>query len=64
MIIAGYAIGQVKVSLYRAEYPLAIERVEKALKQAYQRGLLGNSILGSSFNLIWKSDWVQVLCLW
>ncbi len=51
MIIAGYAIGASKGFLYiRAEYPLAIERVEKALKQAYQRGLLGNSILGSSFN--------------
>lgn len=51
MIIAGYAIGARQGFLYvRAEYPLAIERVDKALKQAYERGLLGNSILGSSFN--------------
>lgn len=51
MIIAAYAIGASKGFLYiRAEYPLAIERVEKALEQAYQRGFLGNSILGSSFN--------------
>jgi NADH:ubiquinone oxidoreductase subunit F (NADH-binding) len=51
LIIAGYAIGATKGFLYiRAEYPLAIERVEIALKQAYAKGLLGKSILGSSLN--------------
>ncbi len=51
MIIAAYAVGASQGFLYiRAEYPLAIKRVEKALKQAYDRGFLGKSILGSSFN--------------
>lgn len=51
MIIAGYAIGANHGYLYiRAEYPLAIERVQKALTQSYQRGLLGKSILGTPFN--------------
>lgn len=51
MIIAGYAIGASQGFVYiRAEYPLAITRVEKALKQAYERGLLGNNILGSKFS--------------
>jgi NADH:ubiquinone oxidoreductase subunit F (NADH-binding)/NAD-dependent dihydropyrimidine dehydrogenase PreA subunit len=49
MIIAGYAIGSKKGFAYiRAEYPLAIERVQKAINQAYERGLLGKNILGSS----------------
>ena len=51
MIIAGYAIGAKKGFLYvRAEYPLAIERVEKALGQAREAGLLGERILGSDFS--------------
>ena len=51
MIIAGFAIGAKKGYVYiRAEYPLAIERVQKAISQAYDRGLLGQSILGSNFN--------------
>jgi NADH:ubiquinone oxidoreductase subunit F (NADH-binding)/NAD-dependent dihydropyrimidine dehydrogenase PreA subunit len=51
LIIAGYAIGATKGYFYvRAEYPLAVERVEKALKQAYDYGLLGKNILGSSFS--------------
>lgn len=51
MTIAGYAIGATKGYFYiRAEYPLAIARVEKALEQAYSYGLLGNNILGSNFN--------------
>lgn len=51
MVIAGYAIGASQGFFYiRAEYPLAITRVEKALKQAYDRGLLGKNILGSDFS--------------
>jgi len=51
MTIAGYAIGAKHGYFYiRAEYPLAIERVENALKQAYERGLLGKNILGSDFS--------------
>ncbi len=50
MIIAGYAIGAEQGYIYvRAEYPLAIERIKIALKQAKEVGLLGDNILGSSF---------------
>jgi NADH-quinone oxidoreductase subunit F len=50
MIIAGHAIGAEQGYIYvRAEYPLAIERVQIALRQAGELGLLGNSILGSGF---------------
>lgn len=50
MIIAGFAIGAMQGYFYvRAEYPLAIERVQKAVDQAYEYGLLGENILGSEF---------------
>lgn len=50
MIIGGYAIGASKGYFYvRAEYPLAIERIQKAIDQAYSYGLLGDNILGSNF---------------
>ncbi len=51
MTIAGYAIGSAKGYLYiRAEYPMAIERIENAIKLARENNLLGNNILGSTFN--------------
>lgn len=51
MTIAGYCIGANRGIIYiRAEYPLAIERLNKALKDSYELGLLGNGILGSSFS--------------
>lgn len=51
MTIAGYTVGASKGYFYiRAEYGLAIERVETALKQAYENGLLGRNILGSDFS--------------
>jgi NADH:ubiquinone oxidoreductase subunit F (NADH-binding)/(2Fe-2S) ferredoxin len=51
MIIAAYAIGASYGYIYcRAEYPLAIERIEKTLVAAREYGLLGNNILGSGFN--------------
>ncbi|MCK9432367.1 MAG: NADH-ubiquinone oxidoreductase-F iron-sulfur binding region domain-containing protein [Candidatus Omnitrophica bacterium] len=51
LIIAGYTIGASQGYFYvRAEYPLAVERVEKALKQAYDYGFLGKNILGSNFS--------------
>jgi len=51
MIIAGYAIGAEAGYIYcRAEYPLAIKRLEIALAQARELGLLGENILGSDFN--------------
>jgi NADH-quinone oxidoreductase subunit F len=50
MIIAGYTIGAEQGYIYvRAEYPLAIERIQTALKQAEELGLLGDNILGGDF---------------
>ncbi len=50
MIIAGYAVGARRGYVYvRAEYPLAIKRVQTALEQAAELGLLGDDILGSGF---------------
>ena len=51
MTIAGYAIGAQEGYIYvRAEYPIAVERLNIAIKQAREYGLLGNNILGSGFN--------------
>ena len=51
MCIGGYAIGADEAYIYcRAEYPLAIHRLEVAIKQAEEIGLLGKNILGSGFN--------------
>lgn len=50
MLIAAYAIGCKEGYIYcRAEYPLAINRVKKALKVAEERGFLGKNILGTDF---------------
>jgi len=51
MMIAGYAIGSSQGYIYaRAEYPLAIKRLEIALAQSRQRGFLGDNIFGSDFS--------------
>ncbi len=51
MVIAGYAIGANEGYVYvRAEYPLAIERLEKAINDAKELGLLGENIFGSDFS--------------
>lgn len=51
MAIAGYAIGSDQGFIYvRAEYPIAVQRLEVALRQAREYGLLGKNILGSGFN--------------
>ena len=51
MAIAGYAIVASKGFIYiRAEYPLAIHRLQVAIKQAKELGLLGDDILGSGFS--------------
>lgn len=51
MMIAGYAIGASKGFAYiRGEYRLAVKRFETAIKQAKQKGLLGNNILGTNFS--------------
>ncbi len=49
-IIGAYAIGATHGYIYvRAEYPLAVTRFQKALQQAREHNLLGDTILGSSF---------------
>lgn len=51
MAIAGYACGASKGYIYvRAEYPLAVEKLSKAIKQCRIYGILGNNISSSSFN--------------
>ena len=51
MAIAGYAIGADEGYVYvRAEYPIAIHRLEIAIKQAHEYGLLGENIFGTGFN--------------
>lgn len=51
MAICGYAIGADKGRVYiRAEYPLAIVRLEKAIDDARESGLLGTDIFGTGFN--------------
>lgn len=51
MIIAGYAIGASQGYIYvRAEYPIAVERLDIAIRQAREYGLLGKDILGKGFD--------------
>jgi NADH:ubiquinone oxidoreductase subunit F (NADH-binding)/(2Fe-2S) ferredoxin/NAD-dependent dihydropyrimidine dehydrogenase PreA subunit len=51
MAIAGYAIGAKKGYIYvRAEYPLAVSRLQIALQQARELSLLGNNIMGTRFD--------------
>ena len=52
MAIAAYAIGADEGYIYvRAEYPMAIKRLRIAIKEAEERGYLGENILGSNMNL-------------
>jgi NADH-quinone oxidoreductase subunit F len=52
LILSAYAVGANEGYIYvRAEYPLAITRLHTAIGQAYEKGLLGDLILGSDFNL-------------
>ena len=51
MMIAGYAIGAQNGYFYvRAEYPVAVNRLKLAIKQAEELGLLGDNILGTGFS--------------
>ncbi|MDU1441910.1 MAG: NADH-ubiquinone oxidoreductase-F iron-sulfur binding region domain-containing protein [Clostridium cochlearium] len=51
MAIAGYAIGADEGNIYiRAEYPLAVQRLYKAIDEAHEYGLLGDNILGTNFS--------------
>ncbi|MDO5124579.1 MAG: NADH-quinone oxidoreductase subunit NuoF [Eubacteriales bacterium] len=50
MLIGAYAIGAKEAIVYvRAEYPLAIKRLTKAIKDAEEKGFLGDNILGTDF---------------
>lgn len=51
MAIAGFAVGADEAYIYvRAEYPLAIQRLKTAIKDAEEHNLLGKNIMGSGFN--------------
>lgn len=51
MTICGYAVGATEGYIYvRAEYPVAVRRLEIAIKQAKEYGLLGKNIFGSDFD--------------
>ncbi|MGL5508764.1 MAG: NADH-ubiquinone oxidoreductase-F iron-sulfur binding region domain-containing protein, partial [Microcoleaceae cyanobacterium] len=51
MAIAGYAVGATQGYIYvRAEYPLAISRLQKAIQQAKRLGILGSQIFGSGID--------------
>ena len=51
MMIAGYAIGAKNGYFYvRAEYPIAVERLKIAIKQAEELGLIGDNIMGTDFS--------------
>jgi NADH-quinone oxidoreductase subunit F/NADP-reducing hydrogenase subunit HndC len=51
MAIGGYAIGATKGFIYvRAEYPVAVRRLEIAIQQAKEKGFLGKNIFGSGFD--------------
>jgi NADH:ubiquinone oxidoreductase subunit F (NADH-binding)/(2Fe-2S) ferredoxin/NAD-dependent dihydropyrimidine dehydrogenase PreA subunit len=51
MLIAGFAIGASQGFFYvRAEYPMAIRRIERAIAECRRLGLLGKNILGSGFD--------------
>ena len=50
MTIAGYAVGATRLYLVRAEYPIAVKRLETAIRQAKEYGLLGKNIFDSGFD--------------
>ena len=51
MMLAGYAVGASEGFIYvRAEYPLSVARLKQAIGQMEERGLLGDSILGTGFS--------------
>lgn len=51
MALAGYACGATKGYIYvRAEYPIAVQKLNKAIKQARKKGILGNQIADSGFS--------------
>ncbi len=66
LLVAGYAVGASQGIIYvRAEYPLAVQRLKKAIEQARSYGILGNHVLGSdfAFDIILKGGRRRI-CLW
>jgi len=62
MAIAGYTIGAKQGYIYvRAEYPIAVQRLNIAIKQAKEHGLLGKNILGKGFDFDIELDLEQEL---
>ena len=60
MTIAGYAIGASQGYIYvRAEYPIAVKRLEIAIGQAREYGLLGENIFDSGFNFDIELRWAR-----
>jgi bidirectional [NiFe] hydrogenase diaphorase subunit len=65
MAIAGYAVGAEQGFVYvRGEYPIAAQRLEKAIRAAERRGLLGSRILESNFNFRIDVRIGAGACLW
>ena len=65
MLIGAYAIGASEAVVYvRAEYPLAIKRLDEAIKQAKEMGFIGENILGSGFscNISYKAGAGAFVC--
>ena len=55
MLIGAYAIGAKEAIVYvRAEYPLAIIRLERAIEQAKEKGIVGDNIFGSEFSCVFR----------
>lgn len=55
MLIGAYAIGAKQAIVYvRAEYPLAVKRLKKAIKQAREHGFVGENIFGTDFSCDFK----------
>ena len=51
MLVGAYAVGASEAIIYvRAEYPLAIVRLKRAIRQAHERGFIGKNILGTGFS--------------
>ena len=65
MAIAGYAIGASQGYIYiRAEYPIAVKRLQIAIDQAREYGLLGKDIFGTGFDFdIRPASWRRRICL-
>ena len=56
MIIGGYVMGATEGIVYiRAEYPLAVHRLSRAIEQAREHGLLGENILGRGFKFNYRA---------